>query len=79
LLRSQSNAKALDEILAGLREIEANIQPRTRPKVSLDDHEKNLLAGALKRAGGNQSEAARMLGISRDRLRYKISKHKLPR
>jgi DNA-binding protein Fis len=31
----------------------------------------------LERAGGNQSEAARMLRISRDRLRYKMSKYDL--
>jgi len=28
-------------------------------------------------AGGNQTEAARILSISRDRLRYKLKKHNL--
>lgn len=45
--------------------------------VSFDDHEKGLLADALERAGGNQSEAARLLRISRDRLRYKMAKYNL--
>jgi DNA-binding NtrC family response regulator len=45
--------------------------------VSFDDHEKGLLADALERSGGNQSEAARMLRISRDRLRYKMAKYNL--
>jgi DNA-binding NtrC family response regulator len=45
--------------------------------VSFDEHEKGLLANALERAGGNQSEAARMLRISRDRLRYKMGKYNL--
>ncbi len=45
--------------------------------VSFDEHEKGLLADALERAGGNQSEAARMLRISRDRLRYKMAKYNL--
>jgi DNA-binding NtrC family response regulator len=45
--------------------------------VSFDDHEKSLLADALERASGNQSEAARMLRISRDRLRYKMAKYDL--
>jgi DNA-binding NtrC family response regulator len=45
--------------------------------VSFDDHEKGLLADALERANGNQSEAARMLRISRDRLRYKMAKYDL--
>jgi DNA-binding NtrC family response regulator len=44
---------------------------------SLEDHEKELLAEALERAGGNQSEAARILRISRDRMRYKMAKHNL--
>jgi len=45
--------------------------------VSFDDHEKGLLADALEKSGGNQSEAARMLRISRDRLRYKMAKYNL--
>jgi DNA-binding NtrC family response regulator len=45
--------------------------------VSFDDHEKELLGEALYRTSGNQSEAARMLGISRDRLRYKMAKYNL--
>jgi DNA-binding NtrC family response regulator len=44
---------------------------------SLEDHEKELLADALEKAGGNQSEAARILRISRDRMRYKMAKHNL--
>ena len=44
---------------------------------SLEDHEKELLASALEQAGGNQSEAARILRISRDRMRYKMAKHNL--
>jgi DNA-binding NtrC family response regulator len=45
--------------------------------VSFDEHEKGLLADALARSSGNQSEAARMLRISRDRLRYKMAKYNL--
>ncbi len=44
---------------------------------SFEEHERELLADALERAGGNQSEAARLLRISRDRMRYKISKYNL--
>ena len=44
---------------------------------SFEDHEKQLLADALERAGGNQSEAARILRISRDRMRYKMAKYNL--
>jgi DNA-binding protein Fis len=35
------------------------------------------LTDALQRAGGNQSAAARILRISRDRMRYKMGKYNL--
>jgi len=44
---------------------------------TFEEHEKGLLADALERAGGNQSEAARILRISRDRMRYKMAKYNL--
>jgi DNA-binding NtrC family response regulator len=48
-----------------------------RESRSFEDHEKELLAEALARAGGNQSKAARLLRISRDRMRYKMAKYQL--
>jgi DNA-binding NtrC family response regulator len=39
--------------------------------------ERGLLEAALRKAGGNQSEAARLLGISRATLLYRIKKHGL--
>ena len=41
---------------------------------SLDDHERTLLMEALSRAGGNKSRAAKLLGISRAKLRYRLEK-----
>ncbi len=41
----------------------------------LEEVEKKLIAEALERASGNQSRAARLLGISRDTLRYRLKKH----
>jgi DNA-binding NtrC family response regulator len=41
----------------------------------LEEQEKRLLTEALRKAGGNQSEAARLLRISRDTLRYRMKKH----
>ena len=44
---------------------------------SFEDHEKRLIAEALARANGNQSQAARSLRIGRDALRYKMRRHGL--
>jgi DNA-binding NtrC family response regulator len=61
--------------------------PRTRPTSSgassdrflpdgmtLDQWEDEMIREALKRAGGNKSQAARLLGLSRNALRYRLSK-----
>ncbi len=42
--------------------------------IRLEDVEKGLLQSALRKAKGNQTEAARLLGMSRDTLRYRIEK-----
>lgn len=39
--------------------------------------EKHLLAQALERTSNNQSQAAKLLNLSRDRLRYRLQKHGL--
>lgn len=44
---------------------------------SLDGQERHLLLSALQNAGNNQVQAAKALGISRDRLRYKMKKFNL--
>ncbi len=42
--------------------------------VNLDDVERQLLTQALERAHGNQTQAAQLLGINRDQVRYRIEK-----
>ncbi|MGH9788293.1 MAG: sigma-54 interaction domain-containing protein, partial [Candidatus Acidiferrales bacterium] len=44
---------------------------------SLEEVERMLVEQALKQARGNQSEAARLLDVSRDALRYKMKKFRL--
>ena len=42
--------------------------------VNLEEVERQLVTQALERAGGNQSQAAQLLGINRDQVRYRIEK-----
>ena len=42
--------------------------------VNLEDVERQLLTQALERAGGNQTQAAQLLGINRDQVRYRLEK-----
>jgi PAS domain S-box-containing protein len=45
--------------------------------LSLQETEKQLLVRALEKTGGNQTQAARLLRITRDTLRYKMKKFNL--
>jgi DNA-binding NtrC family response regulator len=45
--------------------------------VALEEQERLSIQRALEAAGGNQSQAARLLRIGRDALRYKMKKHGL--
>jgi DNA-binding NtrC family response regulator len=42
--------------------------------LNLEDVERHLVTQALERAGGNQSQAAQLLGINRDQVRYRVEK-----
>jgi DNA-binding NtrC family response regulator len=41
--------------------------------VTLDEHEQAIIREALRRADGNKSQAARLLGVTRNALRYRLS------
>jgi transcriptional regulator with PAS, ATPase and Fis domain len=43
--------------------------------MSLDDMDRHIVAAAVARADGNLSAAARMLGTTRQRLRYRVKKY----
>ena len=45
--------------------------------ISLAEVERNLIKNALNQSMQNKTKAAKLLGISRDKIRYKIKKHKL--
>jgi two-component system response regulator AtoC len=42
--------------------------------VDLEQLEKDLVLQALRRAGGNQTKAAALLGLNRDQIRYRVEK-----
>jgi DNA-binding NtrC family response regulator len=72
-----SNGPALE---AG--DIRFDVAPRAVPQagngflpegVTLDQHEQELIREALRRSGGNKSQAARILGMTRNAFRYRIS------
>ena len=46
--------------------------------VTLDEFEDDIIREALHRAAGNKSQAARLLGLSRNALRYRLSKMGFP-
>jgi DNA-binding NtrC family response regulator len=48
------------------------------PGMTLDQWEDQAIREALKRANGNKSQAARLLGLSRNALRYRLSKMGVP-
>ena len=43
------------------------------PGMTLDEYERSLIREALRRAGGNKSQAARLLGLTRNALRYRLT------
>ncbi|HLH01054.1 MAG TPA: sigma 54-interacting transcriptional regulator [Bryobacteraceae bacterium] len=51
--------------------------PFTGEQMSLVEQERRLLVQALEKTGGNQTQAARLLSITRDTLRYKMKKFNL--
>lgn len=67
---------------AVLGNVPASASPSNSPKdvfLSLEQSERDLLTQALDKAAWNVTLAARLLGISRDTLRYRIDKHGLSR
>ena len=45
--------------------------------ISLEDLEKKLISQALEKTNNNKTQAAKLLNISYDTLRYQVKKHSL--
>ena len=41
--------------------------------MTLDQYEQSIIREALQRANGNKSQAARLLGLTRNALRYRLT------
>jgi DNA-binding NtrC family response regulator len=68
--------KPKDLHLTGLPSVDSTIEVEDAPSsFSLEDTERNAIIRALKQAGGVQKEAAKLLGISRRAIHYKIKKY----
>ena len=72
----------IQDLPAYLRSSSPQEEPRHAPPPeaesgTLAEQERLLILRALETAGGNQSQAARILRIGRDALRYKLKKHSL--
>jgi two-component system response regulator AtoC len=73
-IRPEHLTPELRKVVPGRRP-EKMVPPVTDQGLVLDDVERKLIAEAMERASGNQSKAARLLGVSRDTLRYRLKKH----
>ena len=52
--------------------------PFPPPGMTLEQFEDEIIREALRRANGNKSQAARLLGLSRNALRYRLAKIGVP-
>jgi DNA-binding NtrC family response regulator len=65
-----------------LRAVDIKLDQSNKPKpavsdflpdgVTLEEHEQSIIREALRRANGNKSQAARLLGLTRNALRYRL-------
>jgi len=69
----------LDDLPAAVRGLPSPDAPAVDPSdvPTLEEAERRLFAAALRKSGGNKNEAARLLGIDRQRLYRKIEKYGL--
>ena len=61
-------------LLQRATKVASNLQALNMP---LEEVEKTMLKRALEQTGGNQTQAARKLGITRDTLRYRMKKFRI--
>jgi DNA-binding NtrC family response regulator len=67
----------VDDLPSYLQATSSEAAPALPNADALEEQERLLVLRAMETAGGNQSEAARILRIGRDALRYKLKKYNL--
>ena len=77
LIHSASLPIAIRSSNAAALAVSGEAGPGPGDGMSLVEQEKRLLIQALEKSGGNQTQAARLLRITRDTLRYKMKKFNL--
>lgn len=71
---TDGNTIDINSLPDNLVHADATLESAGELSPKLEDHERMLVSEALRTSGGNQSEAARRLGIGRDALRYKMKR-----
>jgi DNA-binding NtrC family response regulator len=74
-INADVNMATLDDY--EMSDMTAGLEPSRPGGGTLDEVERSLIGRALEQSQGNVTRAAKILGISRDTLRYRIEKHKL--
>ena len=67
----------VEDLPENLVQTQTHTEPSGDNPSVLEAKERQLVEDALRASGGNQSEAARRLGIGRDALRYKMKRYEL--
>jgi DNA-binding NtrC family response regulator len=77
VLASGETLQAADMRIEAARSVSAAAQSQTAPLLpegeTLEHWEQMMIKEAMRRANGNKSQAARMLGLTRNALRYRLS------
>lgn len=78
IVMCQKNVLEIDDIhLSGLPSMGAGVEDEASDSFSLEETERITIIRALKQSGGVQKEAAKLLGISRRAIHYKIKKYEI--
>ncbi len=81
VLQKEAGRLSVADLPAEVRSPQARPAPRAgefpQDGVDLEEVEKDLIQAALAKTGGNQTQAAKLLGISRYALIYRMQKHEL--